>query len=409
IKDLLNNIKYSYECFKSYIDLLNTFVDRIEDTQRPKTISFQKIKVHTADNKFFTLSGPGNFISTDIENSKDLKVTLIFKDGRREIIDIESVSKKEQDLLIFCPNCISANIIAEFSNVFKIEFRFYPILDLLERLKNFFGNTDYINTWDNIQKSLPKLNYIYGPPGTGKTTTLSAKINQIITDKKDVKIIILTPTNKAADVIMKKIYEFEKENSYIYARRFSRPTDPDLKDEIYVEIIDNNVNVIISTIHKLLYLNNNNEQLLQQNWDYVIFDESSMIDLQYIVFAIMAFYKRNKNTIYYVAGDPKQIPPVNNIDDNEYEDFDLQDENIYKMMGLDSFAENKQNIREHDTIQNLTTQYRSIPQIGELFSKISYSGLLKHGRTTNETNPKKLPDGFLNNLILSNISFINIP
>lgn len=122
----------------------------------------------------------------------------------------------------------------------------------------------------------------------------------------------------------------------------------------------------------------------------------------------MALFKTNQNTNFIIAGDPKQIPPVIEIDEKELENFDFQDENIYKMMSLESFNPEEQIIREIDTIQNLDTQYRSIPKIGQLFSELSYSGLLKHDRATNRKETKQLPQK-LKNLISSNVTFIDIP
>src|SRR5690606_13875454 len=113
--------------------------------------------------------------------------------------------------------------------------------------------------------------------------------------------------------------------------------------------------------------------LFKYKWNYVIFDESSMIGLHYITFALMALYKTNQNVRFIISGDPKQIPPVVEIDDTELENFDYQDENIYKMMGLDSFNPDEQSIRVSDSIINLPMQYRSVPQIGQLFSELSYS------------------------------------
>ena len=87
---------------------------------------------------------------------------------------------------------------------------------------------------------------------------------------------------------------------------------------------------------------------------------------------------------------------------------ELRLENIYKMMNLESFNPEEQIIREIDTIQNLDTQYRSIPQIGQLFSELSYSSLLKHDRETNRTESKPLPEKF-KNLISSSVTFVDIP
>ena len=190
---------------------------------------------------------------------------------------------------------------------------------------------------------------------------------------------------------------------------------------IYVDSLDNKslnkINVVASTIHRLPYFNINGDKYGEQfeyklfkhrEWDYVIFDESSMTGLHYITFAIMSLFKTNLNTNFIIAGDPKQIPPVIEIDEKELENFDFQDENIYKMMNLENFNPEEQKIRKKDTIQNLDTQYRSIPQIGQLFSELSYSSLLKHDRETNRTESKPLPEKF-KILISSNVTFIDIP
>src|SRR5690606_947823 len=199
-----------------------------------------------------------------------------------------------------------------------------------------------------IQEAIPSLNFIYGPPGTGKTTTLCNNINDILAENPNTKFLVLTPTNKAADVVCKKLQDI---NPNIYAVRLSRPTDPELEESsIYVDTLDNkslhNINVVTSTIHRLPYFEINGEKdgenfeyklFKHRNFDYVIFDEASMTGLHYITFAIMALFKTNPNTNFIVAGDPKQIPPVIEIDEKELENFDFQDENIYKMMNLESF------------------------------------------------------------------------
>jgi len=209
----------------------------------------------------------------------------------------------------------------------------------------------------------------------------------------------------------------------MYPHKFHfRPTDPQLEESgIYVDTLDNkslhNINVVTSTIHRLPYFEINGEKdgeifeyklFKHRNFDYVIFDEASMTGLHYITFAIMALFKTNPNTNFIVAGDPKQIPPVIEIDEKELENFDFQDENIYKMMNLESFNPEEQIIREIDTIQNLDKQYRSIPQIGQLFSELSYSSLLKHDRETNRKESKQLPEKF-KKLISSNVTFVDIP
>jgi DNA polymerase III delta prime subunit len=405
-----NSVKYSFDWFIAYLQLLTTYGEK-QDTQKQKSISFQEIKPYKADNKYFLLCGASSYISPEIENADDFKVSLVFGNGKREHITVEGVSKKGQDLLIYCRESLSSNTISRLTTIFKVEINFTPVIDLLDRLERAFENRNYIDEWENIEEAMPSLNYIYGPPGTGKTTTLCNNINEKLTSNPKAKFLVLTPTNKASDVVCKKLQDI---NPNIYAVRLSRPTDPELEEnQIYRDTLDDedmqNIDVVASTIHRLPYFDIQEIGLMfQYDWDYVIFDESSMTGLHYITFAIMALFKTNPNTNFIVAGDPKQIPPVVEIDEKELENFDFQDENIYKMMKLVSFNPEEQIIRETDSIVNLATQYRSVPNIGQLFSELSYSCLLKHDRATNRTEAKPLPENF-RNLISSNVTFIDIP
>lgn len=405
-----NSEKYSYDWFMAYLQLLTTYGEK-QDNQKQKSISFQEIKPYKADNKYFLLCGASSYISPEIENADDFKVSLVFGNGKRENITVEGVSKKGQDLLIYCRESLSNNTLSRLSNIFKVEINFTPVIDLLDRLERAFENRNYIDEWENIEEVMPSLNYIYGPPGTGKTTTLCNNINEVLSSNPNAKFLVLTPTNKASDVVCKKLQDI---NPDIYAVRLSSPTDPELEEhQIYRDTLNDedmqSIGVVASTIHRLPYFDIQEIGLLfQYDWDYVIFDEASMTGLHYITFAIMALFKTNPNTNFIVAGDPKQIPPVVEIDEKELEDFDFQDENIYKMMNLESFNPEEQVIRETDSIVNLATQYRSVPNIGQLFSELSYSSLLKHDRAINRTEAKPLPEKF-RNVISSNVTFVDIP
>ncbi len=408
VENINNSQKYAYDWFEAYLELLATYGEK-QDVAKQKSISFQSIKPHK--DKFFLLSGASSYISPEIENANDFKVSLVFGRGRKENITVEGVSKKGQDLLIYCPESLSENMLSRLSNVFKVEINFTPVIDLLERLKKAFENRNNMDTWENIKDALPPLKYIYGPPGTGKTTTLCNNITEILDKNPDAKFLVLTPTNKAADVVCKKLIEI---NADILTVRLSHATDPELEESgIYRNTPERkdmeSIQVVASTIHRLPYFDIKNVDLLfQYAWDYVVFDEASMTGLHYITFALMALSRTNPKAEFIIAGDPKQIPPVVDISDSELETFDFQDENIYKMMGLESFNPAEQIVRPIDSIQNLDTQYRSIPEIGQLFSELSYSNLLKHDRATNRKEAKALPEAF-RKLIGSNVTFIDIP
>jgi hypothetical protein len=419
VESINNTQKYSFDWFKAYLQLLTTYVEK-QEPKKQKSISFQEIKPYKTDNKYFLLCGTSSYISTDIENADDFKVSFVYGSGRKENITIEGVSKKGQDLLIYCREPLSSRTLSRLPYIFKVEINFTPVIDLLDRLYKAFTNDNYIDKWQVIEEAIPSLNYIYGPPGTGKTTTLCNNINEILVSNPNAKFLVLTPTNKAADVVCKKLLDI---NTDISTARLSRVTDPELEEinGIYIDVLDNkmlhNINVVASTIHRLPYFEINSEKdgekyayrlFKYHKWDYVIFDESSMTGLHYITFALMALSKTNPETKFIIAGDPKQIPPVIEIDDKELENFDFQDENIYKMMNLESFNPEEQIVRKIDTIQNLDTQYRSIPQIGQLFSELSYSSLLVHNRGKNKNEAKPIPEKF-KPFISSNVTFIDVP
>lgn len=441
IEDIKSNSDYSYEWFDSYLKFLLTFESK-QDTTKQKSISFQEIKQYLINdeisNRYFLLCGASSMIPFNIEDFEDFKITLVIKNKQNETIIVEGVSKKGQDLLIYCREPITQATIRLFKDVIQVKISFSPVIDLLQRLYNAFTNRHYLEIWEEIKDVLPSLHFIYGPPGTGKTTTLCCSIIDGIKEKYNARYLILTPTNKAADVLCKKLLipaanpndkvgiklkEIAKAGKHVSITRVGKPTDPELEaleESVYSDSVDmkllNYTNVIASTIHRVPYFEvfdeDNDESLrlfeLPNHWDYVIFDESSMINLPYLVFAILSIYKFNPNAKFIVAGDPKQIPPVVDVNDKDLEELDIQDENVYTMMSVNSFKRSEQVLRSIDKITNLETQYRSVKCIGQLFSSLSYSGLLKHDQEQQNDKAKILPAGFAK-LLNKNVTFIDIP
>ncbi|ANE50637.1 AAA domain-containing protein [Flavisolibacter tropicus] len=441
IEDIKSNDDYSYAWFDSYLKFLLTFETK-QDNTRQKTISFQEIKRYAINgeisNKYFLLCGASSLIPVNIEDFEDFRITLIIKNRQNENVFVEGVSKKGQDLLIYCREPLSQSTIGLFKDVIQVKISFSPVIDLLQRLYSAFSNRYYLNVWEEIKDVLPGLHFIYGPPGTGKTTSLCCSIIDGVSEKYNAKYLLLTPTNKAADVLCKKLLlpsdndrdivrgkldSLEKAGKSISIIRVGKPTDPELEvleDGVYSDSIDmkqlDYAHIIASTIHRIPYFevmdDENDESYrlfeLKDHWDYVIFDESSMINLPYLVFAILSIHNFNPNAKFIVAGDPKQIPPVVDVNDKDLEELDLQDENVYTMMGISSFKSSEQNLRSVDRITNLETQYRSVKQIGQLFSSLSYGEQLKHDRENKNNKAKTLPSNFAK-LINKNVTFIDVP
>lgn len=108
-----------------------------------------------------------------------------------------------------------------------------------------------------------------------------------------------------------------------------------------------------------------------------------MIPLINIIYPL---YKKQPKE-FIIAGDPFQIEPITSDDH-------WKNENIYTMVHLRKF-ETKPDLRPHQyPVELLLTQYRSIPTVGEIFSKFTYRGMLKHYRTEDSRKPLNL-DPFL--------------
>ena len=63
-----------------------------------------------------------------------------------------------------------------------------------------------------------------------------------------------------------------------------------------------------------------------------------------------------------------------------------KNENIYTLVQLDSFA-NPKTVPHPYKVHLLTTQYRSIPEIGGIFSRFAYDGILTHHRSSESRRP----------------------
>lgn len=439
IDSIKETLKYSHEWFLSYIDLLLTYSKNTENNTTQKTIRFQSIKRQVVNDlisgKYFLLCGAGSYISDIIEDVSDFSLKVTLKSNKVYSIDIEGAQKQGQDLLIYCPKGIENDLLNHLNEIYLIEISFIPQINLLMELRKAFANENNLNLWEDINNSLPPIHFIYGPPGTGKTTKVCNKIESIVENKPDAKILFLTPTNKAADVLCKKLLIEDKEKSghvktdnnsdsiYISTYRIANPTDPVLEAEcpdIYCKSINHfilhSANLLAMTVHRLPYTTVFDEDLsneiklfrLEEHWDYVIFDEASMTNLPYLVFSIMAISKYSPDSKFIIAGDPKQIPPVVDVNDAELEELDIQDVNVYSMLNIQSFKEDNQILRPSDSIENLKTQYRSIAEIGQLFSELSYDSLLKHNRELVNQTARKLPASF-QRLIKNNVTFIDMP
>jgi hypothetical protein len=414
--------KYSYQWFISFLEYLITY-EQLASTTAQRSLNFQSIGRFSisgvVSEKYFMLYGAANLIPVNVDSFRNFSISLVFRNRKKETIKIDGVSARGQDMMIFCPNGLPAEILDSLDHVVNVSIAFSPTMNLLSLLYSAFKSDAIISPWENIQDALPPLEFIYGPPGTGKTTTICTMLAAAYEENPQLRCLLLTPTNKAADVVVKKVLQLD---SGLRPVRISSVTDPEL-EEIDEDIYQSSLlvsdadyyNLIATTMHRYPYFKllgdlNPDVALFQLNnhWDFVIIDEASMVSLPYMVFILMSMAGQEKMPRIIIAGDPMQIPPVLDLSDKDMEDTDVADMTIYSMLSIKSFVPEEQILRPIDSIQNLNKQYRSVEAIGRLFSKISYKDRLSHCRDF-EKEPVKILPPAVANILSGPINFVNFP
>ncbi len=436
----LKHANYSYQWF---IDLIKLEIISSKENTRRKdiTLYFDNIEPYARSNKMAVITNDSNYIPSVVENLADFKLSLTMKDNTKRELDVEAVSKRIENkgsypihklLVKFKPDDIENYHNTNLDEVSSISLNIKdPVFLLQELLNNFLQLPEMsgyeINNEFNFQKGIGKIiknmSFIYGPPGTGKTTYIADKLICDLLDKtykhhyevsgidgfltkeayteyikRDGKlnILVLAPTNKAADVVTQKVMQICEQNGNTnyrdYLVRFETTDSEDIEREASHIILERNDNkkfsqkkgvVVITTIHRFPYDGfksvDHGNMFKNKMWDIVIFDEASMIPIASIVNALFQIRYANPKCQLIITGDPHQIPPVQLVDL-------WSNENIYSMFGLQSFDPDEQEKEMYDTIKmvypvkNLKIQYRSTPSIGELFSQFSYDAQLTHYR-----------------------------
>lgn len=412
VKD--KNTKYTLDWFLSLLDLVRSQ----EKSVAVPEVTFSKCERLPAAEKTYELSEFIGRIPANIESFEEIPAVITYLDAQGETTSANTklvASEKHQKLWVMFPEATVHPILADPKKIKSVKLVFTRTVDLIEELKRGYGRLNLSGTINLKDTLSPNIDFLFGPPGTGKTTELAKRILARIKDGKNGPAVVLTPTNKAADVLTRKIVELNGGIAPAWLIRAGNCTDPYLLqigavkfgDDLLIESNDNAV--LITTIHRFSYFDVpisrtgiERARLCDCPWTEVIFDEASMIPLAYIVFAIQTRQKANDSTRFLVAGDPLQIPPVFDLLNEDLEDVaeSLQQENIYTMIGLSSFDKTvQQSIPVYgNRIENLETQHRSISAIGEIFSKFQYGGRIQHSRgTVNNPKPgvsRSLPSNF---------------
>jgi hypothetical protein len=451
---------YSFQWFNILLELEDSH--SLEDRIKKNAIRVTFGSAYLDSDGTLVLAGAPH-MPQSIEDVGSLQVTFYTEDTQRTV-EAEAVSPQKDKLKVklLKPGTLDGFNLQQVTRaVVEVSSADF----ILTKLKSAFRNLNFKNN-DSLLRLLPRdINFIFGPPGTGKTSYLSWLIGgknneKLLLGKQEIlpfklnpdsRVLVLAPTNKAADVLVERIlsnYNEANDNSYQdWLVRFGETKSTTiLSSPVFVK--DRNISraqfergVIVTTIARYPYdflMVEGKEKigLADIPWDYVVFDEASMITLASILFTIYSSHSINNNVRFFVGGDPFQIHPVikyewpgwshltepalddqgnqkKNADGTPLE-YRIDGGNIYSMVGL--LAENSfispETVPHAFTVHNLTKQYRSVVPIGELFSRFRYGGQLTHDRTvgvmTNDAH-KQIKEITINGLGLKALTFIHFP
>lgn len=282
-------------------------------------------------------------------------------------VDIVIRKEDHESAKDYLRKCTQVEMACKSANKFRIIA--VDNTNIIDSLETRFLQLDKDDDYD-MNINLPSnISFIYGPPGTGKTTALVQRVHDLLVNEPDAKILVLTPTNKAADVVAIKMSNDETcedglarygaTESFYLSRDVDCVTNRDNTDM-------DRYNIVVATAARYAYdfLQPDDTPICDYLWDYIFIDEASMIDILTITYIL---HKGADAKHIVISGDPKQIQPVAQNNMPTY--------NIYSMVGLKGFADAIEKFERYE-VMPLYIQHRSTKIIGDLVSDFAYDGLV---------------------------------
>ena len=387
---------YSFGWFKALLELESLNSGENNANSREISISFAKVEREAGTSRTLILKHPSRYIPQSMEDLADIPLELHFAAQPMVKVAVEVVSVKSYTLRAKLRTNAQIDDI-DLSQVTEARIEARNPVFLIEELSKAFirlgEENGYEDDFDMKWNLCENIEFVFGPPGTGKTTHVARDIIlPMMRSAQDLKVLVLTPTNKSADVLVRRLMEsMDSDQSYLnWLVRFGATNDNTIeqsgvfRDKTF-DIRTFSRNVTVTTIARFPYDyflpdEGTRLHLSELKWDYIIIDEASMIPLANIVYPL---YKKTPEK-FIIAGDPFQIEPITTVDT-------WKNENIYTMVELKSFIETT-TVPHNYHVELLTTQYRSIPEIGEVFSRFAYGGVLKHYRTAESQRALQIED-----------------
>ena len=304
LKEIINQSqRYSFIWYKALLELEYILALEQMGKDRSFRIDFKMVIQEKDTAKTILLKKPSKDIPHTIEMMGDMMLKIQLEEERKTLaVEVVSIKNGALRAKLKSPEEIEGIDFMKVKNgVLEIKNTNFT----LEALVNAFKELPFEDD-DSLQELLPpNVRFVFGPPGTGKTTHIAAQeILPTMLGERAMRILVLTPTNKSADVLARKILSLVPDPPR-WLLRFGASGDDMVENagllcDNTLEIDDYEACCVITTATRFPYDGFNNgmqeAQLKNLDWDIIIVDEASMIALPMITYML---HQLPQNGIYY--------------------------------------------------------------------------------------------------------------
>ncbi|XP_023326960.1 RNA helicase Mov10l1 [Eurytemora carolleeae] len=227
---------------------------------------------------------------------------------------------------------------------------------------------------------------IYGPPGTGKTVTLVEAVLQLFTMRSDVRILVATPSNSAADLVAERIIRSGKVQVGDLARLNSFQRSQDSIPELLLPYClknDEDESLLQSSKHKILVSTCGTVgsiyklKLKHGHYSHVFVDEAGHMTEPECLVPLGLVHRETGQIV--LAGDPQQLGPV--IQSPIAALYGLELSLLERLSLLPVYLPDRERFRDHGgydplLVTKLVRNYRSHPDILLVPSRLFYENEL---------------------------------
>ena len=231
---------------------------------------------------------------------------------------------------------------------------------------------------------------IYGPPGTGKTVTVVEAILQLFLMRFDSRILVTTPSNSSADLIVERLHDSGKisfgEMARLNAMQRAEESIPDVvrpycysnsDAEVLLKVVRHRIVVSTCDTSGGIY----NLGLKQGHFTHCVIDEAgettepqSMVSI-----GLLGMSSENESQII-LAGDPKQLGPV--LQSSVAENCGLGESYLERLSRMAIYGRDESRFKDHGNYDpvlctKLIRNYRSHENILRISSELFYDNELK--------------------------------